>query len=321
MRLPLGARHRGERMPRSAGSEGCCGAGRATPGHAVVASGCRRRTAPRDRRARTVRSPQHRLRGEQLWEQACRGSADSCETRRTIGRALAKKRRPRRLLREPQLGRCSGKHTRRRTVRSPNAVAATGVHGPPVRGFVTGCGAVGLNAKHAWTTQILQPSARKALRALNRGKICAPCMIRGARAAKSAPPWQDMRVVYPPAAICGAFRIHGAHILPKPACFGYMTAICCQGGALFPSGAPSGIHEAKKLPRMATRERIAAKSYRRRTLGDAIRAYLATTGRRGTHFASILPSPNCRERIANTRCHGAGLRGTHRGYALPCLAA
>lgn len=143
MQLPLGARHRGERMPRSADSEGCCGAGRATPGHAVVASGCRRRTAPRDRRARTVRSPQHRLRGEQLWEQACRGSADSCETRRTIGRALAKKHRPRRLLREPQLGRCSGKHTRRRTVRSPNAVAATGVRGLLVRGFVTGCGAAG----------------------------------------------------------------------------------------------------------------------------------------------------------------------------------
>ncbi len=29
MQLPLGARHRGERMPRSAGSEGCCGAGAA----------------------------------------------------------------------------------------------------------------------------------------------------------------------------------------------------------------------------------------------------------------------------------------------------
>lgn len=93
---PWGGRRR---IPRSAGSEGCCGAGRATPGHAVIASGCRRRTAPRDRRARTVRSPPHRLRGGRLWEQACRGSADSCETGRAIGRALAKKRRPRRLLR------------------------------------------------------------------------------------------------------------------------------------------------------------------------------------------------------------------------------
>lgn len=99
MQLPLGARHRGERMPRSAGSEGCCGAGRATPGHAVVASGCHRRTAPRDRRARTVRLPQHRLWGGRLWDQACRGNADSCETGLAIGRALAKKRRPRRLLR------------------------------------------------------------------------------------------------------------------------------------------------------------------------------------------------------------------------------
>lgn len=93
---PWGGRRR---IPRSAGSEGCCGTGRATPGHAVVASGCRRRTAPRDRRARTVRSPPHRLRGGRLWEQECRGSADSCETGRAIGRALAKKRRPRRLLR------------------------------------------------------------------------------------------------------------------------------------------------------------------------------------------------------------------------------
>ena len=41
---------------------------------------------------------------------------------------------------QPQLGRNSGKHTRRRTVRSPNAVAATGVRGLPVRGFVTKAG-------------------------------------------------------------------------------------------------------------------------------------------------------------------------------------
>ena len=117
-------------------------AGRATPGHAVVASGCRRRTAPRDRRARTVRSPPHRLRGGRLWDQACRGNADSCETGRTIGRALAKKRRPRRLLRAAA-ARGSTRVSQCRTVRSPNAVAATGVRGLLVRGFVTGCGAVG----------------------------------------------------------------------------------------------------------------------------------------------------------------------------------
>ena len=77
------------------------------------------------------------------------------------------------------------------------------------------------------------------------GKICALCMIRGIRAAKRAPSWQDLRAMHSRKAICGAFRIHGAHILPKPARFGCTAAICCQGGALFPSGAPSGMNEAK----------------------------------------------------------------------------
>ena len=51
------------------------------------------------------------------------------------------------------------------------------------------------------------------------GKICAPCMIRGARAAKSAPSWQDLRAGYSQTAVCRAFRMHGAHILPKGARF------------------------------------------------------------------------------------------------------
>ena len=54
---------------------------------------------PWDGHARTVRSPQHQLRGGRLRDQACHGNADSCETGRAIGRALAKKRRPWRLLR------------------------------------------------------------------------------------------------------------------------------------------------------------------------------------------------------------------------------
>ena len=91
------------------------------------------------------------------------------------------------------------------------------------------------------------------------GKIYAPCMIRGVRAAKAAPSWQDLRAVRSQTAVCGAFRMHGAHILPKPARFGCMAAICCQEGALFPSKAPSGTHEAKKLPRIASRERTVAK--------------------------------------------------------------
>lgn len=76
---------------------------------------------------------------------------------------------------------------------------------------------------------------------------------------KKAPSWQDIHVMHPPTAICRAFRIHGARILPKSAHFGCMAAICCQEGALFPSEAPFGIHEAQNLPRIAARERTRAK--------------------------------------------------------------
>lgn len=51
------------------------------------------------------------------------------------------------------------------------------------------------------------------------GKIRASCMIRGVCAAKRSPSWQDLRAVYSRKAICRAFRIHGARILPKPAHF------------------------------------------------------------------------------------------------------
>ena len=167
------------------------------------------------------------------------------------------------------------------------------------------------------------------------GKIRVLCMIRGVRAAKRAPPWQDMRAVHSRKAICRAFRIHGARILPRPAHFGCMAAIYCQGRALFPSEAPSGMHEAKNLLRQGVRERIGAiychgrppRNIPRRNLTaagrwGAIRAYLVTASRQRTHFASILPSPNGRERIANTRCRGTGLRGMHCTCAPPhCLLA
>ena len=117
------------------------------------------------------------------------------------------------------------------------------------------------------------------------GKIRAPCMIRGASAAKRAPPWQDLRAMHSRKAVCGAFRIHGAHILPKPARFGCMAAICCQGGALFPSGAPSGMHEARKLPRMAARERIAREYCHGRPPMNALRRNLAAVGRWGRQLA------------------------------------
>ena len=136
------------------------------------------------------------------------------------------------------------------------------------------------------------------------GNIRAPCMIRGVSAAKRAPPWQDLRAMHSRKAICSAFRIHGAHILPKPARFGYTAAIRCQGGALFPSEAPSGMHEARKLPRMAARERTTAKSYHRQTPGNAFREHPAVAELPRAHRGGV-------------RCHGAGLRGAHHGEILP----
>ena len=84
--------------------------------------------------------------------------------------------------------------------------------------------------------------------------------------------WQDLRAVRSRKAICGAFRMHSAHILPKPAHFGYTAAICCHKLAIFPSEALSGIHEAKKLPRMAAREHISRAFFHRRAPGERISA-------------------------------------------------
>ena len=101
------------------------------------------------------------------------------------------------------------------------------------------------------------------------GKICALCMIRGARAAKRAPSWQDIRAMYPPTAVCGAFRIHGAHILPKPAHFGCMACESCHELAIFPSEATFGMHGAQNLPRIAARERISRAFCHRQAPGNA----------------------------------------------------
>ena len=142
-------------------------------------------------------------------------------------------------------------------------------------------------------------------------------MIRGARAAKRGPSWQDLRAAYPPTAVCGAFRMHGAHILPKPAHFGCMARESCQEGAIFPPEATFGMHGAQNLPRIDARERTAAESCHGKTPGNAPRENIATAsqakgasgrnpatvGRWGTHFESILPSSSARERIASISCH------------------
>ena len=106
-----------------------------------------------------------------------------------------------------------------------------------------------------------------------------------------------------------SFWIHGAHILPKPAHFGCMARESCQEGAIFPSEATFGIHGVKKLPRIAARERTAAKSCHGKAPGNASRENLVTVGRRGnafrghsaigecpgTHQGTILPSPGARQ--------------------------
>ena len=131
-------------------------------------------------------------------------------------------------------------------------------------------------------------------------------MIRGVRAAKRVPSWQDLRAVYPPTAICGAFRIHGAHILPKPARFGCMARESCHEAPFFSSEAPFGIHGVKKLPRIAARERTVAKHCHGLAPGNASRENIATASqaksasgrspaiveRPGTHQGIILPRPD-----------------------------
>ena len=86
------------------------------------------------------------------------------------------------------------------------------------------------------------------------------CAVHDLRASdgENAPWRQDARAVYSPTALCGAFRMHAAHILPKLAESEYMAAICCREPAFFPSEAPSGTHQATILPRPAARERIGA---------------------------------------------------------------
>ena len=152
------------------------------------------------------------------------------------------------------------------------------------------------------------------------GKIRAPCMIRGARAAKRAPSWQDLRAVYSQTAVCRAFRMHGAHILPKPARFRMHGARILPRTGDFPvrghfwdarsekiaTDCRPGTHRGGILPRQDPRERTAreychcqsgqerirAQSRHRRTLGNASREHFAIVERLGTHQGIILPRPD-----------------------------
>ncbi len=132
------------------------------------------------------------------------------------------------------------------------------------------------------------------------GKIRALCMIRGACAAKAAPSWQDLRAVYSQTAVCGAFRMHSAHILPKPAHFGYTAAICCHELAIFPSEATFGMHGAQNLPRIAAWERISRAFCHRQAPGNAPWQNLATNRHLGgaphEYIATASQAKNASER-------------------------
>ena len=108
------------------------------------------------------------------------------------------------------------------------------------------------------------------------------CAVHDLRASdgENAPWWQDARAVHSPTALCGAFRIHGTHILPKIAESEYMAAICCHEPVFFPSEAPSGTHRGDILPWPAARERIGAISCHGRQLGNASGHNLAMAMRR-----------------------------------------
>ena len=108
------------------------------------------------------------------------------------------------------------------------------------------------------------------------------CAVHDLRASdgENAPWRQDVRAVYSPRTLCGAFRMHSTHILPKLAVFEYMAAIYCHEPALFPSEAPSGTHRGDILPRPAARERIRAQSCHGRQLENASGRYLVMARRR-----------------------------------------
>ena len=150
-------------------------------------------------------------------------------------------------------------------------------------------------------------------------------MIREACAAKRGPSWQDLRAVYPQTAVCGAFRMHGAHILPKPAHFGYTAAICCHELAIFPSEATFGMHGAQKLPRIAARERIRAQSCHRQAPGNAFHGHFAISERSQRHSAMCLnvlrrsPIDARAERLAHAlRARRSCPRAARHSATMPC---
>ena len=114
--------------------------------------------------------------------------------------------------------------------------------------------------------------------------------------------------------------------------FGCMARESCHELAIFPPEATFGMHGAQNLPRIAARERTAAKSCHGKTPENAPREYIATASqaksasgrnpatvrRWETHFASILPSSSARERTVAKSCHCQSPENAFRAY--PAIA-
>ena len=117
------------------------------------------------------------------------------------------------------------------------------------------------------------------------------CAVHDLRASdgENAPWRQDVRTVHSPTALCGAFRMHGAHILPKLAVFEYMQAICCHEPVFFSSEPLRGTHQGTILPWPAAWECTRAQSCHGRQHGNASGRFLAMVGSLRTHQADILP--------------------------------
>lgn len=108
--------------------------------------------------------------------------------------------------------------------------------------------------------------------------------------------------MYSQTAVCRAFLIHSAQILPKQAYFEYILAIFCHRGGIFPYKAPFGIHQAKILPQMSAWESFRRIFCHRRHEEDASLRYPATADMRRTHHGEITPSPTSGERIMVKSC-------------------
>lgn len=130
----------------------------------------------------------------------------------------------------------------------------------------------------------------------------------GVSGEKRGPSWQVFYDMYSQTAVCRAYLIHSAQILPKPANCGYISAICCHGGGVFPSEASFVIHQAKILSRMSAWECFRRIFCHLRHAENASLRYPATADTRRTHHGEIMPSPTSGERIMVKSCPRRTLR-------------